>query len=539
MSVQTATTPSSLTYRLSSRTLLWLGILAAVISLAAFGYRQLEHSTSYPVPAQVVAVNGDSCTVAPSGRPPDTLTAECATTVQVGDWVAVDYGGLTDQPINAGLPGFALFVACGFGLLAIGTLTARYRRREDIKRVRQLSLTGGAPPDAALRVAGDALDDPVVRDRWRVPPGLPVGTPARIRPRFATFMLVALGLGLVVGGFWVAGALAGAGVPPALALGVTICAAVVVLWRAALRAILWSPEALKVRQFTKTITVPWSEIDHVTVQATTRHNKGGTWWLVMPTLVTVTGGQVPLKPLRRWENGRSIDAARVTTFDTWLDGADVPVDVAYDTYRASVLGTASVQDVLRVIEAGSTGVHPVYADDMATAQPVVTATGPAYVQPAAPDVLPQGAPAQTHVTAQPAPPVPPPRRRGRRARIAGWILLAPALALMALAIPFAIIDVATGAEVDVVVTSVAGDECTVAAVDDAAMQWQADCRPGWSIGDTTTVTIGGQSNEPASWGNVVVATFGLAFLTVPGLVLLLVGYLMGRQPRDQMAGSPA
>jgi hypothetical protein len=227
--------------------------------------------------------------------------------------------------------------------------------------------------------------------------------------------------------------------------------------------------------------IPWSDVHHATVEIRDRRTKGGTVWQVTPALVLRhEPDPVPLTPVVFWTSAIDYRQAWVrrdyghalTTLDSWLAEAAVPVDSAYAATHAWNDGTMGLGEVRSVLATQTGALRPVSdLDELAAAlvaSPVVTEQQRRY---------------RPHA--------------GHRLMVVGWVLMALVGALTALLSGFVVADLATGTTVPVhLVATQPDNQCVIVADADPGQTWTTQCIGDWTSDLEFTVRIGGLSDDP-------------------------------------------
>jgi hypothetical protein len=304
----------------------------------------------------------------------------------------------------------------------------------------------------------------------------------------------------------------------AAAIASVVVASLTVIWRMLRRRVVLTADAVQVQRFGGTQTITVEQIHHVDAalkHGRSRRGVGG--WTAAPVLV-LTQGQLPVRlgPLGmytsdydfrfRWQ--RRHDGNALAVLDSWLAAKDVPVTNSYDALHSWAGGSISLGRLRGVVDLGATELHLVVPDE-----PTETVEPPPAVSPRD-------------------------RRRARRLRTVGWVLLALFTAVTLCAEALVALDLVTGQTVSVQLTATLPDDrCVLTSTVDPTQTWQTRCRSGWRSNDVFPVRIGGQSNQPVRAAQLVLPIIAGLFLACLALVPFGVAHLVS-QPAPDLPSAP-
>jgi len=322
----------------------------------------------------------------------------------------------------------------------------------------------------------------------------------------------------------------------ALIDAVVVAAAGALVVRICLRSVRWSREGLTVRGFLTTGHYAWSDVDHVTAEASETTTKSGQYWTLVPALVLTSGERIRLGVFSQTEGGwfqpfRSSIAqkalSRYDILDAWLASASIPVDVAYEALRPWKLGRVSTSEVVALSDSPPAGLHRAPEPGSSIAAPQVSVA-------AAP------VPGEFAGFAEPSVTPPAPRPRSsvavRVLLILGALLVALPALFLVVGTPLLVYQLATGRQVAAVVETRVGDQCVLVDNADGSSSWTTRCLGDWQPRQTVQVVISSQG-KPMTWVDTTAGLIALAVFCIPGVMLLTIGLLLRRRQRRHRPSS--
>ncbi len=534
--MSTTTRPARFVRGISSRALVILGVIALVLAGLAWGVRTLDRRWGSDQPVVVTAVNGTTCTVQSQVDPELVMSAPCPAGTGV-DWTAtISVGGLTHRPLETGLDAGLLWLwlaLAAVGAVSLGTVG---RRRSDSRRHERAA---AAPISLPQPLVGDD-DQPVPRDRWALAAPLPAGVPKAFgvlgeRVIYSVVgAFVAFGVAVLLDPMAQRVGLGLAG--RTLIDAVVVAAAGALVVRICLRSVRWSREGLTVRGFLTTGHYAWSDVDHVTAEASETTTKSGQYWTLVPALVLTSGERIRLGVFSQTEGGwfqpfRSSIAqkalSRYDILDAWLASASIPVDVAYEALRPWKLGRVSTSEAVALSDSPPAGLHRAPEPGSSIAAPQVSVA-------AAP------VPGEFAGFAEPSVTPPAPRPRSsvavRVLLILGALLVALPALFLVVGTPLLVYQLATGRQVAAVVENRVGDQCVLVDSADGSSSWTTRCLGDWQPRQTVQVVISSQG-KPMTWVDTTAGLIALAVFCIPGVMLLTIGLLLRRRQRRHRPSS--